>query len=258
MTSSGSWAILRQVVLGSTDHAADSAAIRQAFRLGDSFADPELDTTGLVDATFPVAKQRYLEVVAPVDGTGPVAKFLQRVGGRGGFALSVQHPDPDAVRARAEARGVRVPIDLIAFGRTVIQLHPKDVGVVLEVDGIDYARLEVSSPGLDRPLRHAGDYARFVGAPVRLTLREPLAGRRHFEGVLAAGAEGGWQLVFAEGKAERSLAFTPDEVREARLVPVLDFKGRRTADAGQTDVAVNEETAAPRVPAAEVDQEVSR
>ena len=137
MTSSGSWAILRQVVLGSTDHAADSAAIRQAFRLGDSFADPELDTTGLVDATFPVAKQRYLEVVAPVDGTGPVAKFLQRVGGRGGFALSVQHPDPDAVRARAEARGVRVPIDLIAFGRTVIQLHPKDVGVVLEVDGID-------------------------------------------------------------------------------------------------------------------------
>ncbi|MDE2613724.1 MAG: ribosome maturation factor RimP [Burkholderiales bacterium] len=128
----------------------------------------------------------------------------------------------------------------------------------LEVDGVDYARLEVSSPGLDRPLHHGADYARFVGARVRLTLREPLAGRKHFEGILGAGTGGGWQLVFEDGKAEQVLGFTLDEVREARLVPVLDFKGRRTVDAGRADVATEEEAAAPQVPLAAVNQEVSR
>ena len=46
-----------------------------------------------------------------------VAKWLAKIGGRGGYVLSVQHPDPDAVRARALARGVRVPIDTTAFGQ---------------------------------------------------------------------------------------------------------------------------------------------
>jgi len=199
----------------------------------------------------------------------PAPRSASALDARGSVAATVDALGYELVELERAPRGLlRVTIDRVT-GRTYAEPGnsvtvgdceqvTRQLQYALEVDGIDYARLEVSSPGLDRPLRHAGDYARFVGAPVRLTLREPLAGRRHFEGVLAAGAEGGWQLVFAEGKAERSLAFTPDEVREARLVPVLDFKGRRTADAGQTDVAVNEETAAPRVPAAEVDQEVSR
>ncbi len=55
---------------------------------------------------------------------------------------------------------------------------------VLMVENIDYARLEVSSPGLDRPLKRATDYERFEGLEVALRLREPLSGRRNFEGVL--------------------------------------------------------------------------
>ncbi len=55
---------------------------------------------------------------------------------------------------------------------------------VLTVENIDYARLEVSSPGMDRPLKRASDYERFEGAEVAIRLREPLAGRRNFEGVL--------------------------------------------------------------------------
>lgn len=55
---------------------------------------------------------------------------------------------------------------------------------VLTVENIDYARLEVSSPGMDRPLRRASDYERFEGAEVAIRLREPLSGRRNFEGVL--------------------------------------------------------------------------
>jgi ribosome maturation factor RimP len=101
---------------------------------------------------------------------------------------------------------------------------------VLEVQGVNYARLEVSSPGLDRPLRSAGHYGRFVGEQVSLTLKEPFQGRRHYQGRLEAVAEGAWRLVFTEGGQEQALEFGLDEVREARLVPVVNFKGRQAAE----------------------------
>ena len=97
----------------------------------------------------------------------------------------------------------------------------------LEVAGIDYDRLEVSSPGLDRPLRRETDYARFAGQAVGITLKVPFQGRKAWKGVLQP-REGGWNLVFDEGKGEQVLGFTFDEVREARLVPVVDFKGRKS------------------------------
>ncbi len=131
-----SWAKLRQVVIATTDHDADTAAVRKAFGLGEGFADPELAKISLVDATLPVSSERYLELVGSTDSAGPVGRWLSKIGGRGGFVLSVQHPDPDGVRERAKALGVRVPIDELAFGKTVLQLHPKDVGLVLEIDGI--------------------------------------------------------------------------------------------------------------------------
>ena len=99
---------------------------------------------------------------------------------------------------------------------------------VLEVEQVDYERLEVSSPGLDRPLKTPGDYERFAGNPIDLTLKLPLEGRRKFRGRLVAGPQAAaWRLEFNDGKADRALDFTLDEVREARLVPVVDFKGRK-------------------------------
>lgn len=104
---------------------------------------------------------------------------------------------------------------------------------VLEVQNVDYARLEVSSPGLDRPLKRVEDYARFAGHQVQITLKLPFQGRKKFQGALHAapgnddGTGSGWQLVFNDGKVDQVLDFAFDEVREARLVPVLDFKGRR-------------------------------
>ena len=44
----------------------------------------------------------------------------------------------------------------------------------LEVDGVEYRRLEVSSPGIDRPLRHVKDFERFVGQMVDVTLKVPM------------------------------------------------------------------------------------
>jgi len=101
---------------------------------------------------------------------------------------------------------------------------------VLEVENCDYNRLEVSSPGLDRPLKRPEDFERFAGQEAEITFKQPFQGRKKFAGVLQA-REGGWRLVFGKGDVEQVLDFTLDELREARLVPVLDFKGRRRKEA---------------------------
>jgi ribosome maturation factor RimP len=61
---------------------------------------------------------------------------------------------------------------------------------VLEVEQCDYDRLEVSSPGLDRPLKKPADYERFAGSDIELTLKLPLEGRKKFRGRLGAQGEG--------------------------------------------------------------------
>ncbi|MEO7152615.1 MAG: ribosome maturation factor RimP [Burkholderiaceae bacterium] len=99
---------------------------------------------------------------------------------------------------------------------------------VLEVEGSAYSRLEVSSPGLDRPLRRPADYARFCGAEIDLTLKLAFQGRKKYCGMLQRAPEGeGWRVVMGTAPSEQALDFSLDEVREARLVPVVDFKGRR-------------------------------
>jgi len=119
----------------------------------------------------------------------------------------------------------------------------------LEVDGADYRRLEVSSPGIDRPLRDALDFERFEGAIVDLALKAPIgaaaagqvsANRKKFRGTLQR-AESGWRIVWRDEPPvkpgqrvsrkrvpapEQALAFELDELQSARLAPVVDFKGR--------------------------------
>ena len=90
---------------------------------------------------------------------------------------------------------------------------------VLEVEDIDYDRLEVSSPGLDRPLKKEADFARFAGEQARLTLRVPVAGRRNFTGVMRAVAEGKLQLEIEGGMVSIELA----NIDKARLVPRIEF-----------------------------------
>jgi len=54
------------------------------------------------------------------------------------------------------------------------------------VEGVDYGRLEVSSPGLDRPIKKEADFIRFCGKKAQLKLRMPLAGRKNFIGILGS------------------------------------------------------------------------
>ena len=128
------------------------------------------------------------------------------------------------------------------------ELVTRQLQYVLEVEGCDYARLEISSPGLDRPLRKAADFERFAGAEVDVTLKRPFQGRKKYRGVLQGVAQAAaepaeaqpqavaqpdaFELVFRDGQEDKVLGFVLDEVRDARLVPVVDFKkgrGRRGA-----------------------------
>jgi ribosome maturation factor RimP len=89
---------------------------------------------------------------------------------------------------------------------------------VLEVEGVEYDRLEVSSPGLDRPLRKAGDFVRFAGQKADVRMRTADAtGRRRFVGVLR-GEEQGRVSLELDGQ---TVALAIDDIDRARLVPEL-------------------------------------
>jgi ribosome maturation factor RimP len=92
---------------------------------------------------------------------------------------------------------------------------------VLEVEGIDYDRLEVSSPGLDRPLCKPADFKRFAGSKVDVKMRtRDDSGRKRFTGLLR-GEAGGVATLEVEG---REVALRLDEMDRARLVPDLKKK----------------------------------
>ena len=90
---------------------------------------------------------------------------------------------------------------------------------VLEVENVDYDRLEVSSPGLDRPLKKEADFARFAGEQARLTLRVPVEGRRNFTGVMHAVSGGKLQLQVEGSMVTIDIA----NIDKARLVPRVEF-----------------------------------
>jgi ribosome maturation factor RimP len=89
---------------------------------------------------------------------------------------------------------------------------------LFEVEGIDYERLEVSSPGMDRPLRRPADFARFVGHRVDVRMRlADATGRRRYVGVLR-GIDGATATVDVDGAP---VALQLEGMDRARLVPEL-------------------------------------
>ncbi len=87
----------------------------------------------------------------------------------------------------------------------------------LAAENMDYERLEVSSPGMDRPLRKLADYQRYAGREVQLRLRVALAGQRRFAGRLLH-ADPAEVVLDVAG---REMAFEMDNIDQARLVPEL-------------------------------------
>lgn len=169
----------------------------------------------------------------------------------------------DLVEIERSAGGLlRVTIDLPwdpAAGEQFVNVEDcekvtRQLQFALEVEGIEYKRLEVSSPGIDRPLRHEKDFERFAGQVIDLTLKAPMGvaaagqvapNRKKFRGTLER-AEGGqgWQIVWSDEPPVKPgqkvskkrapapvqvLGFSLDELREARLAPIVNFKGRGNA-----------------------------
>ena len=89
---------------------------------------------------------------------------------------------------------------------------------VLPVEGVDYENLEVSSPGLDRPLRKPADFTRFSGQKAEVRMRTPDAtGRRKFVGVLRGEAQGSVSIEFEGQTVQLAL----QDMERAKLVPEL-------------------------------------
>jgi ribosome maturation factor RimP len=89
----------------------------------------------------------------------------------------------------------------------------------LSVEQFAYERLEVSSPGLDRPLVRERDFRRFVGHKARIALRVPMAGRKNVTGVIARDSAPGCVTLSTEGGG--SFVIELANVDKARLVPEL-------------------------------------
>lgn len=101
---------------------------------------------------------------------------------------------------------------------------------VFLVENAVYERLEVSSPGLDRPLKKISDYVRFAGQAAVVKLRLPMPGaanRKSFEGVLQAPEGDKLKLEFEGKEGPAMLEFTLADVDKARLVPKVDFRSRK-------------------------------
>lgn len=115
-----------------------------------------------------------------------------------------------------KARLLRVFID-IERGITVDDCATvsNQLSRAFEVENIDYDRLEVSSPGLDRPLKKAEDFERFAGNEVQLRLRMPVNNQRNYIGELVGLVSGEVRLNTAKGE----VSFPLEEIEKARLVP---------------------------------------
>lgn len=101
---------------------------------------------------------------------------------------------------------------------------------VLTVENAAYERLEVSSPGLDRPLKKLADYVRFAGQEALVKLRLPMPGpahRKSFQGVLHAPDGDKLKIEFEGSDGPAVLEFTLADVDKARLVPKVDFRSRK-------------------------------
>ena len=137
---------------------------------------------------------------------------------------------PTEERIAAEIAALDPRIELIAVeapARESLRLyidHPDGVGlelcerVTMQVRDLlaDYA-LEVSSPGLDRPLTKPEHFRQFVGHRVRIATSEPIDGRKNFTGLLTA-ADAGTVTIESEG-GDAEIPF--DVVRRSNLVPEL-------------------------------------
>ena len=105
------------------------------------------------------------------------------------------------------------------------EMVSRQVSTILDVEDVIAHRytLEVSSPGLDRKLLKPADYNRFAGRQVKVVLKAPRAGERHFQGRLLGLEDENVRVEMAAGQVA-SIAY--DEIESATLVVEFGRKSR--------------------------------
>lgn len=141
----------------------------------------------------------------------PPADVIERVRAIAGRIAASYGLEVFDVQFRREASGMvlRVQIDRPGPAATAedsvsvddCATVSRDLSAALDVDDVVPTAyvLEVSSPGLDRPLKRAGDYERFAGRRAKLVMKQPVDGQGYFKGLLR-GVEDGDVLIEAEDK----------------------------------------------------------
>jgi ribosome maturation factor RimP len=130
------------------------------------------------------------------------------------------------IDAPADAGAGSMPV-VAKVGLDDCERVSRDVSAALDVaDLVPHAyQLEVSSPGLDRPLRRERDFARFVGESARIRLIDGVEGRRNFHGTLRAAKDGRVEIA-CDG---RSYTLPIDDIQKANLVPDWEREFHRSA-----------------------------
>ena len=188
----------------------------------------------------------------------------QTVAGLGYYLVEIERSAGGLFRVTIDLPWVR-PVGGVPTAEQFVTVEDcekvtRQLQFALEVDAIEYRRLEVSSPGIDRPLRHTEDFERFVGHVIDVTLKAPMgaaaagqvsANRKKFRGVLeriepvtgvdASGDAPAWQIVWRDEPEVKpgakiskkrppaplqALGFALNELKDARLAPIVSFKGR--------------------------------
>jgi hypothetical protein len=132
----GTLPIMRQVIIGTSEMETASKELRSAFGLAPGFADPILETIGMDDETLRVGDEAHLELVGALTPDASIATWCAKVGGGGGYGLSIQVGDLAPFLERAEALGVRTIADQVVYDHRIVQLRPADLGLLVELDEI--------------------------------------------------------------------------------------------------------------------------
>lgn len=142
-------------------------------------------------------------------GMGYELVAMERAG-RGLVRIFIDRPEgfvPAAISPDTPAQGGITIDDCVAVSNHLSRLFT--------VENVDYERLEVSSPGLDRPLSKAADFRRFAGQMANIKLRVPLENRKKFSGRLL-GIEDGKIRLDVEGT---EVLLDMNNLDSARLKP---------------------------------------
>jgi ribosome maturation factor RimP len=176
-------------------------------------------------------------------GAGELQALVQRTVEGLGYELV------DCERAAGGLLRVTLDVPAVPPGVTLEDCErvSRQLTHLFAVEDIDYTRLEVGSPGLDRPLKTVRDFARFTGEQARVELHAPLDGRKRFTGYVlapegerlrleltpeaAAAAPGQAKKAGGKAAAKRAVPAAPGKVIEfvladiekARLVPRVSF-----------------------------------